>query len=638
MNTKLRCLLGLLAINMLVFIWYLSQNSERNLFVETTNANVGIAIKVKINKITTNELLLTSREVFKKRNENITCAVANHAQSSEIWQPMQSDGICSWKLLRFAGLIEDYSNLSSENSALPSLQCLFEFRRFYSVSNGEIDLFPLGGQPQQFTYLPHINTSRMQSASIKWCADRQKWIGCRTCGYSCNQFSKFVNEDVELEYPIKTSVRLVLDRSNKYIKDDCYLRFQNEFNGTGDFDTACQDYPILNDTEATVESFGSRKLLSKYKLANPFRFRLFGKTQDQAKMMLTAGRMGFRTIWRPSSEFPYASCKGRTRRELTFFFGRRIHRKLVSTNIGHWLHDNYFPMFSTIHSYVNLLSGERQRYRVVAIDDAWQYAWKQTWAVGPLGYLLEAIAPKRPILVYKTCYTNAIFDCPKANSMAPMEYLQKWLEFKHQMSFSPIPDIVDQQRVLLLMLRRSSSSRSIENYKEMISLAEQRQWNVSVPLHPSNSSIYGKMIDILPILQTTSLLVGFHGAELSPMIFMPRYSVVIEIVPLYFKYLDGWYIHQANASSHHLIRWSPTNSSLHYGPSWESSDAYSRNKRYEDIFYSTRKDFNRIHEFGARSMRSGLRASMDEWSQLLQISEGILKNDGMNRTRHNYTQ
>ena len=545
-------------------------------------------------------------------NTNISngncCSVMNHSASNDVWQPYHYLGNCNWKLLRVTGYsINFYNELVAEDLSSSDIVCPFTVRRLYTTLRGEVDLLSPEGK---YNYLNKTQSGMI--ATVSWCGDRKKWINHLVCGRSFIGFRKrfdISNPDVlETSYPIKTTISLIADA--KQIRyDDCYLNYQLNFNGTKGLPMGCSN--VTSQLPTTVKTQTS--------------FRLFGQTLKQGWMMKTASYMGFGTTWRPESEFETAECTI-IKSELTFFFGHRQMTWLLGVNIGHVIHDNLFRVFSTIHTYVDLLNDSKDKNEYLVVADGgkqgWHQGFEQTWGISPLGYIMEALMPRRPLLERGMCFKRVVFDCPTSNSMVPMEYLQRWLEKRYRMSFSPIPDVVNEKRLLLLMVRNMNSSRSIANAQEMSETAIARGWDVSVPLSPGNSSVYKRMVDLLPLFQRTSLLVGLHGSELAPMIFMPRYSVVVEIIPIHFKYVDAWYLHQANASSLHLIRWSPVNSSVEYGP---RTNSYTENKYFSVLA------LNRTEEEGARRMRSTFRAPIEEWNQIIDIADGIFKNDGVVR-------
>eukprot|EP01060_Flectonema_neradi_P027222 TRINITY_DN36839_c0_g1_i1.p1 TRINITY_DN36839_c0_g1~~TRINITY_DN36839_c0_g1_i1.p1 ORF type:complete len:650 (+),score=43.87 TRINITY_DN36839_c0_g1_i1:92-2041(+) len=580
----------------------------------SSNFSVHVSRDVSGNRIIERNTLTTDFQ----NGSKAVCGVMNHSASADIWQPYQYLGNCHWRLLRVTGYsINFYEDLIPEDSSSPEIVCPFTVRRLYTTLSGEVDFLSPEGN---YTYLSALQ-STTAPASVSWCGDRKKWINHMVCGRSFIGFRKRVDISkpnvLEMQYPLMTSVTLIID-SHRRLFDDCYLGYQLNFNGSMGLPLDC----------GTTDSLTLKPATKLNTARNQVTFRIFGQTLKQANMMKTASHMGFTTTWRPEAEFHSVECSTVVS-ELTFFFGHRQMTWLLGVNIGHLIHDNLYRVFSTIHSYVNLLqdSEDRNEYLVIAADGDWKQGWYQgfekSWGIGPLGHLMEALMPRRPALQIGMCFKKAVFDCPMSNTMVPMEYLQKWLERNYRMSFSPLPRIRDEKKLLLLMVRNKNSSRSIDNAQEMSATAVNAGWNVSIPLSSDNSSIYHKMLDLLPLFQKCSLLVGLHGSELAPMIFMPRYSVVVEIIPIHFKYVDAWYLHQANASTLHLLRWSPVNSSIEYGPRMNS---YTEKKYYKV------QELNRTEEEGARRMRSTFRAPIEEWSQILNFSDVILHNDDLKET------
>eukprot|EP01059_Diplonema_ambulator_P004312 TRINITY_DN14009_c0_g1_i1.p1 TRINITY_DN14009_c0_g1~~TRINITY_DN14009_c0_g1_i1.p1 ORF type:complete len:592 (+),score=160.17 TRINITY_DN14009_c0_g1_i1:26-1801(+) len=546
---------------------------------------------VKVHVITSHKPRANATTEKKVSRGGVCRHPQQHEASADIDEPLERISSCEWKLLRPEGGVIQPGFSVASYSPQNMTSCPFEFRRAVTSRGSDLDVFTHASATPFLRHAPKIT----------WCAGHKEWRSCRYCGYSCNNFPRLTRLDQSVGYPHGSTIKLFIDR-HRYLTNtsDVWMAEMKE------------KYPV-----------GRRLLATKYKTMPTPWLRLYGDGQEAHNSVLTAERMGFRVVWRPDSEFNKPETKGRckaTSNTLTFFFGRRLQVKLVQSNIGHWIHDNYFPIFSVINKYVPLRTAEdATKYRVVAMDDKALSRFNEQWAVGPLAHLLEAIMPKRRSIyaVYKSCITRAVFDCAEENSMEPMEPLWNWLQNVHKMSFTPLGKV--QRRNMLLMLRRPGTSRSIANPGEMASTADSLGWNVSLPLDPTteNGTIWMKMLDVLPLLQECSLLVGFHGTELAPMIFMPRGSAVVEIVPLYFRYLDAWYIHQAKASSLHLVRWTPANSSVVYGAPWNTSETFAHyNQKYEQLYYSELKE-GRRWEFGARALRSSLTVPMGEWEEVL---------------------
>ena len=555
----------------------------------------------------------------------VCTSLSNNVAHKEIWEPITPTNTtpCTFVMNRpeasmlgvnssQAFRMEEMADVARKTQ----LECLNAFSRIPGPRGGDFDVFQSGTE---------ASVAPAHTPSIQWCASTAQWRGCRQCGYSCNNLeaAKGGYIDVGIKYPILRTIRVYVGNQQRRVYTDS---------------------AEWNVTQMKVEQLEKpgRHLLSRKKgLASPY-LTLFGdaKSYDSA---LTAERMGFRANYRPTEEWnnkKYHTKCLKMVRGITFFFSRRFRMKDVQTNIGHWLHDNYFPMFTVISRYMANMTEARHalNYRVVPFDDVYMKGFKQSWAVGPLAHLLEALLPRRSKLYVKgKCYAQAVFDCAPANSMEPMQPLHRWLRNVHKMDFMPLLNrktahawssgTLDHPNNMLLMLRKRGTARFIDNYRDMVDTATGLGWNVTVPLNPDagNGTITHRMLDVLEHLQTCALMVGFHGNELATMFFMPRGSVVVEIVSVYFRYLDAWYIRQAKASSLHLVRWTPSNESISFGPRWRWEEVYMKASAHDRRFFADRASTGEVYEYGARAMRSSLVANIEEWRALLRLASSLLR-------------
>eukprot|EP01062_Namystynia_karyoxenos_P073306 TRINITY_DN70114_c0_g1_i1.p1 TRINITY_DN70114_c0_g1~~TRINITY_DN70114_c0_g1_i1.p1 ORF type:complete len:671 (+),score=155.47 TRINITY_DN70114_c0_g1_i1:72-2015(+) len=574
--------------------------------------------------------------------------VRMHAASTEVFEPLVPTGECRWRLSRPEGGSIKPGVAEGQHPPHASDDCPWVFARSAAGAGGHFDL----------TLPPH--TLRISAAlppaavraRVQWCAARRLLVGCRICGYSCNQLPRGeIASGVDLGYPVLGKPPLaVLVEPGGY-----------RFTGPGVPPAVDPDSSGSADTSAGNASSlgGGRRLLGmkpgKSKggkgrtVRPPPWMRAFGAELNPAAAT-TAARMGFRIVSRPKREFADAPCAAR-HTALTFFFGRRVHVKHVQGNIGHWLHDILFPVFSTIHNHVDLVTpgAGAADYQVAAWDTLQGRGWTQEWAIGGAAHLLNLLTPRRVPLRYGSCFARAVFDCPAANEMRPTRPLQIWLSRKAGFSFAPLP-ARDTAPNLALMLRRPGGSRFLSNWVTLTAAARGAGWNVTIPVDPKSKDgfVWKRMHEILPLMQRTHCIAGIHGTELTPMLFMPNGSVVIEMLAVYFRYLDGWYIRQAEASGLHLVRYVLGNGSVAYAD-WGSPEPEHKvelpagrgelryqgalsgkpkqkareETRYTVPFWAERR-LGRVYEFGARSLRSNFAPPTAEWLRLLQLARSLL--------------
>eukprot|EP00662_Eupelagonemidae_sp_cell21_P026411 gene26411-11415_t len=101
----------------------------------------------------------------------------------------------------------------------------------------------------------------------------------------------------------------------------------------------------------------------------------------------------------------------------------------------------------------------------------WEWSWAPMPELAGMAHLLFSLAPHRPPLRQGQCYTNAVFDCPKANTMAPMAPMHEWLERRHRFSFSPLAWPGGGRPRMLLMLRKWGGDRHIVNWAALAAAA-----------------------------------------------------------------------------------------------------------------------------------------------------------------------
>eukprot|EP01062_Namystynia_karyoxenos_P064878 TRINITY_DN5802_c1_g2_i1.p1 TRINITY_DN5802_c1_g2~~TRINITY_DN5802_c1_g2_i1.p1 ORF type:complete len:766 (+),score=201.44 TRINITY_DN5802_c1_g2_i1:79-2376(+) len=372
------------------------------------------------------------------------------------------------------------------------------------------------------------------TATVRWCAHPGFFADfCRACGYSCNLFSTWSPERVHYShfaYPLGIP--------------------------TGDHAGPTPPCQVFVEKSLVFPKRDSRKVLPMVRVQH--RLRLYGATAAQYE---TAVRMGWDVRERSEGTLAEQPCVGKPADALTFFFGITKLRKVLYINVGHWFHDVFFPLFQTISIYVNLTAERVPEYYVQMLPGQWEWSWMPMPELAGMAHLLTSLAPVRPPLRQGQCYSRAVFDCPLANTMGPMRPMQNWLERKHGFSFAPLPWPAagsGRRPLLLMLLRRWGGDRFLANWEQLAAAARREGYDVQHPLSTEGSGPENRAAKLLRLaadMQRAHVLVGCHGAEIAGMPFMPRGSVVVEILPTAMRYLDMWYVRQAEAAELSLVRW-----------------------------------------------------------------------------------
>ncbi|KAJ9436806.1 hypothetical protein DIPPA_22489 [Diplonema papillatum] len=314
----------------------------------------------------------------------------------------------------------------------------------------------------------------------------------------------------------------------------------------------------------------------------------------------------------------------------TVFFRRRFLMNLAQSNMGHYLHDVLFPMFMTVYNHVGLEAMHGRRYRVVPEGDGWDEGpWRRYWAIGFPGTLLSAVFPKevRETLSDRKCFRRAVFDCPAVLAMHPTGPFHAFLERELNFRFAPLRPLPPaaplpgtpagrRQLSMLMMVRCVGGSRYLSNWAELQHIAQVDDFRVTV----ETRNVYATFREALLLYQNSHVLAGIHGAELCGMLFMPTGSVVIEVVPQEYRYLDAWYVRQSNASKLHHLRITPAAADVKYlrygahkacGRKFAKAEANTYGVAY-------------VYEAGYRQLASTVRLDPAAWATALQFARAAV--------------
>eukprot|EP01062_Namystynia_karyoxenos_P031779 TRINITY_DN2354_c2_g2_i1.p1 TRINITY_DN2354_c2_g2~~TRINITY_DN2354_c2_g2_i1.p1 ORF type:complete len:617 (+),score=182.13 TRINITY_DN2354_c2_g2_i1:136-1986(+) len=488
---------------------------------------------------------------------NRSCAGVS-SDASVLWA---QTGPCQWQVVPLGWLaVPDIMLLGRRGSkqvrlahqargmALRDSLCKFAFRRRTLDLGGDLDLLLSPHTPDPAAEgAPHRPAAVVfppVAPAVRWCGPRNEFINCRSCGYSCNLFGFMYAWERKLSawgfpYPARKGPVQVACRG--------HLRDPKHRKGGKKCKVRC-GYKLGPQFSDGGQGF-RRQWLE------------IGAEGNQESVM-TATRLGYAVTQKHNVT---ASDCYRIVQAPAIFYGTMEWPVLPRTNFAHWTHDAFFPLFMNIYNALGpgvlpARPGENTSYVVVVKES--EFA---SYAAAGLGWLLEALAPWRLEPHRGLCFTRAYFDCPIVNWMGPVGPLQNWLQGLG-MSFAPLP--VAPAPRLVLMVRHEGGTRYLENWEELADSARRLGWDVRTPLRPQaklNVVSRALLWELAPLLQGAHCVVGFHGAELALMPLMPNGSVVVEICPREYRYLDTWYLDQAEAHGLHLLRWAPPNASATYG-------------------------------------------------------------------------
>eukprot|EP00756_Hemistasia_phaeocysticola_P006473 Hpha_TRINITY_DN13849_c0_g3::TRINITY_DN13849_c0_g3_i2::g.69848::m.69848 len=437
----------------------------------------------------------------------------------------------------------------------------YVFVRHVTEWGSEIDLLlnPFTAAPS----LPLFGKGRPKR--FDWYFAAHKIFHCMGCGYSCNLFGFMYYHDRRLSNPVlpyplrKPPVQVFIPgfrRDPKYPKGlgkaKCLIRCGTRMGAHVSDGGHWQSRPFME----------------------------FFHINEHPEVLLTARRLGYYTQNRTkdySTVYPAGKCST-TITKPAIVFGKLEWPDLPRDNFAHWFHDVFFPLFMKIMYAVGVKGMptsaghfEGEGYIVVIDERDFQNA-----VVGGLGWLLNILAPNRTSPKPGLCLQRAYFDCPAPASMKPTYQLQQWLAGVGWL-YAPLP--LTYRPVLVLMLRLPGGSRFIRNWEALVETATALGWEVKVPLDPRRGM---KVNDqkalrdvLLPAIRSAHCVVGFHGSELALMPLMHNRSVVVEICPRDYRYMDTWYVEQAEAQGLRLLRWAPSNTTATYGNKYPTVDKYT---------------------------------------------------------------
>eukprot|EP01065_Artemidia_motanka_P027620 TRINITY_DN32820_c0_g1_i1.p1 TRINITY_DN32820_c0_g1~~TRINITY_DN32820_c0_g1_i1.p1 ORF type:complete len:592 (+),score=167.02 TRINITY_DN32820_c0_g1_i1:69-1844(+) len=430
--------------------------------------------------------------------------------------------------------------------------CQYTFRRYTGSHSGDFDLFINEHTPVPTKPL----FGSVQGPEFRWCGPKRQFTGCRACGYSCNMFGfMYADEPAlsswrfpypSLKGPVKVWVKGHKRDRKKKGPEKCRVRCGYGYG------------PVVSDGGP--------------KFRRPWLEVHHGP--DNREAGATALRMGYAVS--EGLNWTGHGCSQMVDAP-TVFFGKLEWPNLARDNFAHWTHDAFFPLFMNI---VNQLGfdalpkapGDKPGY-VVVTNEA-DFRW---FAGAGLGWLMELLAPVRMEPREGLCFSRAYFDCPKPATMKPQWQFQHWLQ-GHGMSFRPLP-VVDSRPHLVIMVRQVGGTRYIANWEKLRQVAEQDGFRVTVPLDPTKRMyVNDKALlkdKLVGVFQSAHCVIGMHGSELALMPLIPNRSVIVEICPTEYRYLDPWYIDQADAHGLTLIRWAPSNATTVYGEKAPKEDKYT---------------------------------------------------------------
>eukprot|EP01065_Artemidia_motanka_P001839 TRINITY_DN10861_c0_g4_i1.p1 TRINITY_DN10861_c0_g4~~TRINITY_DN10861_c0_g4_i1.p1 ORF type:complete len:650 (+),score=41.87 TRINITY_DN10861_c0_g4_i1:140-2089(+) len=475
--------------------------------------------------------------------------------------------------------------------------------RFYHAPGVAGSTFELAREPhteELVQRLPSDVRKRWTSVSWKWCAPPSVSASyARACGYSANVFPEF---SVGHAFAV------------------------------GSWERQAQiTYPSLAKPVGVYVAASDRpKVVKKAKQSTPtvrYRHLFVIHSEDSADLnaaQQTAVNMGW-SVSADHSSISTAKCKTVSNTPV-MFTGRAKFRKLLRYNVGHWLQDVHFYLFSTIHNKLPLLKGHNYTtpdYELVMPPLQWELVWSVMAHNANAPDLIESLAPKRIVPVPGTCYTNAYFDCPVANSMGPVRPWQDWLTYRHGWSFTPSP-VRDRPPRLMLLIRQRGSDRFMSNWRKLAALARDSGWDLDVPLPEekgrSIGAAGGQLLSKWARYQRTDVAVSMHGAELAAAPFMRNGTVTVEILPTGMKLTDLWYVKMAQASGLHHMRWILPHKYMHwYGSPPLPGSAVPQRCRLDPICM--------------RTTRSDVTIPPAEWVQLLTFLRHFLGVPASDSTR-----
>eukprot|EP00756_Hemistasia_phaeocysticola_P065835 Hpha_TRINITY_DN881_c0_g2::TRINITY_DN881_c0_g2_i1::g.195013::m.195013 len=436
-------------------------------------------------------------------------------------------------------------------------QLKYTFVRHLTEWGSQIDLLinSYTDQPN----VPLFGEGRPKQFDWYWSA--AKINGCNGCGYSCNLFGFMYYEDKSLSQPV-LPYPLHLPPAKIFVPGGKRDPKYNKAMGSKKCLVRCGYF--MHGHSSDGGKYNKRPVMEFYE-------------GSSLGAMLTARRLGYHIRNMSKHEFPQQRC-GQLITKRAIVFGKLEWPDLTRDNFAHWFHDMFFPLFMKIMQVVGIegmptsqgtLKGDG--YVVVVPEQDFQKALK-----GGMSWLLEILAPNRTEPHPGLCLEQAYFDCPATATMKPTFQLQQWLAGVGW-SYAPLP--VPARPLLVMMLRLPGGSRFIGNWQELERVAIEEGWDVKVPLDPRKKMVANNATtlreEIIPAYRNAHCVMGFHGSELALMPLMRNRSVVIEICPRDYRYLDNWYVEQAEAQGLRLLRWAPNNDTATYGSKFDKFDHYS---------------------------------------------------------------
>ena len=487
---------------------------------------------------------------------------------SNYTEPMKYAANCTWLLMR-------HEDLGQKQEKRTEVSEIATFMRATTADGYDIEIPRTPHTAHVFAADKTRGGTLAEVFDQKEIVWKQKFRGCRTCGYSCAGFTNS-------------------PKSRKEVFT----------------------YPILKKKRVQVKVMTSPERLVSDHPRSLFRLFVYGADKN-LQAALTAHYMGWGT----------SISRGRLVRQAclkyvenpTFFFRRRT-TVYSRTNIAHWLHDTLFPMFMTVYNHVGDPHSAKGKYNVVPDEgDSMTGLWREFWAVGEIGdVLLSTLFPyrSRVKLELGLCFKEAIFDCPKADSMGPIAPLQRWLTQAKSLSFVPLS--VSSKLSLVMIVRCKGGSRFLGSWEEMKQTALGLGYGVTIP---PPVPVFMQMTSLLKQLQRAHVLASVHGSELAPMLFMPNGSVVVEIVPREYKWHDAWYIRQAAVTGLHLLRVTPNKTAVKYHWHGESTEKVCGRSflKHERELAKNGKD-----EASYRQLASTITVSKSAWTNVLLLSKELL--------------